>query len=261
MVLNEGDFVKVRYTGRIKETGVVFDTTSEEVAKKEGIYDEKVTFKSQPIVIGAGHVLKGLDEALVGAEVGEEKTVEIPPEKGYGQRDPKLIKVVPIKEFKRQGMTPVPGMRIEAEGRVGKVQSVGAGRVRVDFNYELAGKVLAYEVAVEEKINKTEEKIRHLLELHFKSIPPNDHEIHLEDKTAVVVLPENAKFAKEAQLAKLLVSKDVFQFMEDLDGVEFREVYERPEEPKKKVAKPKAKKKAGAKKSKAETKKAAKKKR
>jgi len=210
------------------------------VAKEEGIYDEKVVFKSQPIVIGAGHVLKGLDEALVGAEVGEEKTVEVPPEKGYGLRDPKLIKVVPIREFKRQGMTPVPGMRIEADGRVGKVQSVGAGRVRVDFNYELAGKVLEYDVAVEEKINKTEEKIRHLLELHFKSIPPNDHDIHLEDGKAVVVLPENAKFAKEAQLAKLLVSKDVFTFMEDIDKVEFREVYERPAPPEKKE-KPKAK--------------------
>jgi FKBP-type peptidyl-prolyl cis-trans isomerase SlyD len=241
MVLNEGDFVKVRYTGRVKETGEVFDTTSEEVAKEEGIYDEKVVFKSQPIVIGAGHVLKGLDEALVGAEVGEEKTVEIPPEKGYGLRDPKLIKVVPIKEFKRQGMTPVPGMRIEAEGRMGKIQSVGAGRVRVDFNYELAGKVLEYDVAVEEKINKAEEKIRHLLELHFKSIPPNDHDIHLEDGKAVVVLPENAKFAKEAQLAKLLVSKDVFTFMEDIEKVEFREVYERPKVEERKEEKPKAK--------------------
>ncbi|MDI6655690.1 MAG: peptidylprolyl isomerase, partial [Candidatus Hydrothermarchaeota archaeon] len=184
MVLQSGDFVKINYIGKIKESGRVFDTTVEQVAKENKIYDEKVQFKAVPIVIGAGHVIKGLDEALIGTEVGEKKIVEIPPAKGYGERDPKLVKVVPLKDFKKQGLTPAPGMRIEAEGRIGKVQSVGAGRVRVDFNYELAGKVLEYEVNVEEKTNKLEEKIRLLLELHFPYANPNDHEVKLENSNS-----------------------------------------------------------------------------
>lgn len=233
MVLKQGDFVRINYTGKIKGSGKVFDTTSESAAKEYGIYDPKVQaqFKPVPIIIGARHVILGLDEALVGMEVGEKKVVEILPEKGYGQRDPKLVKVVPLKDFKAQKMAPYPGMRIEAEGRVGKVQSVGAGRVLVDFNYELAGKALEYEVNVEEKINKLEEKIRLLLELHFPYANPNDHEIKHEDKRAVITLADVAKVKNEAMLGKHLVSRDVFKFL-DINEVEFREVFKKPEEKK-----------------------------
>lgn len=231
MVLQSGDFVKINYIGKIKESGKVFDTTIEKVARENKIYDEKIKFKAIPIVIGAAHVIKGLDEGLVGAEVGEKKILEIPPEKGYGQRDPKLVKVVPLKDFKKQGLNPVPGMRIEAESRIGKVQSVGAGRVRVDFNYELAGKVLEYEVNVEEKINKLEEKIRLLLELHFPYADPNDHEVKLENGKAIVTLSEIAKLRQEALLGKHYVSRDIFRFL-NLREVEFREVFKKPEAPK-----------------------------
>ncbi|MFH1773485.1 MAG: FKBP-type peptidyl-prolyl cis-trans isomerase [Methanobacteriota archaeon] len=228
MVLQNGDFVKINYIGKIKESGKVFDTTVEQVAKENKIYDEKIQFKAVPIVIGAGHVIKGLDEALIGTEVGEKKIIEIPPAKGYGERDPKLVKVVPLKDFKKQGLTPVPGMRVEADGRIGKVQSVGAGRVRVDFNYELAGKVLEYEVNVEEKTNKLEEKIRLLLELHFPYANPNDHEVKLENGKAVIILSDIAKIKQEALLAKHYVARDIFKFL-NIKEVEFREVFKKPE--------------------------------
>ncbi len=230
MVLQNGDFVKINYIGKIKESGKVFDTTIEQVARENKIYDEKIKFKAIPIVIGAAHVIKGLDEGLIGTEVGEKKIVAIPPEKGYGERDPKLVKVVPLKDFKKQGLAPVPGMRIEAEGRIGKVQSVGAGRVRVDFNYELAGKVLEYEVNVEEKINKLEEKIRLLLELHFPYADPNDHEVKLENGRAIVTLSEMAKLRQEALLGRHYVSRDIFKFL-NIKEVEFREVFKKPEAP------------------------------
>ncbi len=48
-----------------------------------GIEVENKTYNAIPIVIGGGHVLKGLEEALLGMEEGEEKTVEIPPEEGF----------------------------------------------------------------------------------------------------------------------------------------------------------------------------------
>lgn len=233
MVLQSGDFVKINYIGKIKESGKVFDTTIEKVARENKIYDEKINFKVAPIVIGAAHVIKGLDEGLVGTEVGERKILEISPEKGYGQRDSKLVKVVPLKDFKKQGLNPVPGMRIEAEGRIGKVQSIGAGRVRVDFNYELAGKVLEYEVNVEEKINKLEEKIRLLLELHFPYADPNDHEVKLENGKAIVTLSEIAKLRQEALLGKHYVSRDIFRFL-NIKEVEFREVFKKPEASEKK---------------------------
>jgi FKBP-type peptidyl-prolyl cis-trans isomerase SlyD len=237
MVLEKGDFVRINYTGRIKETGKTFDTTVESVAKKQGIYDEKIKFKAAPIVIGANHVLKGLDEALIGLEVGDKKRVVVTPEKGYGERDPKLVKIVPMKDFKKQGLKPVPGMMVEAEGKIGKVQSVGAGRVRVDFNYELAGKVLEYDVTVEEKVNKSEEKIRLLLELHLPYADPNDHEIKIEEGKAIITLSDIAKIKREAVIGKHYVARDIFEYLKGIEEVEFREVFEKPKPAEKKKEK------------------------
>ncbi|NOZ58652.1 MAG: peptidylprolyl isomerase [Euryarchaeota archaeon] len=231
MVLEKGDFVKINYTGRIKD-GEVFDTTIEEVAKQHGIYDPRMRFKAQAIVIGAGHVIPGLDEALVGMEVGEKRVVEIPPEKGFGLRDPSKVKVVPMREFRKQGLRPYPGMRIEVEGKVGRVQSVSGGRVLVDFNSELAGKTLVYEVNVEEKINKLEEKIRLLLERHFPYADPNEHEIRCEDGRAIITLSDAVKLRSDAFIAKHLVAREVFEYLEGIEEVEFQEVYRKPEEKK-----------------------------
>ncbi len=259
MVLKEGDFVRVNYTGKIKDTNEVFDTTVEKVAKEKGIYSDRMRFKPTPLVMGAGHVIKGLDEALVGMDVGEKKTAVIPPEKGYGQRDPKLVQLVPMKDFKSQGVTPVPGMRFESEGRIGRIQSVGGGRVRVDFNYELAGKALEYEVTVEEKENKLEEKIRLLLELHVPSADPNEQEISIADSKATIVLSKAASLTREAQFGKHLLARDVFKFLDKMEEVEFKEVFkrERKEEAAKAPAKKEEKEAAGEEKAKAEKKEAA----
>ncbi|MFQ5975744.1 MAG: FKBP-type peptidyl-prolyl cis-trans isomerase [Candidatus Hydrothermarchaeales archaeon] len=256
MVLEKGDFVKIEYTGRVKETGDVFDTTSEEIARKSGIYDEGVIFKSQAIVIGAGHVLKGLDEALIGSEVGEEKKVDIPPELGYGLRDPKLIKVVPVKEFRKQGITPMAGTRVELDDKIGRIQSVGAGRVRVDFNHGLAGRVLEYEFAVDEKINNTKERIRLLLERHFPYANSNDHEIKLKEKIISITLSDIIKLKNEALTGKHYVARDIFRFLEGFDTVNFTEVFKKPEKKKTKVVKKGAKKTAKKASSKAKKKKA-----
>lgn len=225
MVLAKGDFVKINYTGKIKENGRIFDTTIESVAKKEDIYRKDVQFKAAPIVIGAGHVLKGLDKALVGMEVGEKKTIELEPENAYGKRNPKLVKVVSARDFKKQGLKPVLGMRIEADGRVGKIQSVSGGRVRVDFNYELAGKVVTYEVTVEEKVNKLEEKIRLLLERHFPYADSNDHEIEVRNGKAVITL-SNTINLKDRAISREYLAKDILALLK-LNEVEFRESFKK----------------------------------
>jgi len=244
MVLQNGDFVRIDFTGRIKETGKVFDTTVEKVAKDNDIYDENTKFRAAPIVVGANHVLKGLDEALVGAEVGEKKKVSVPPEKAYGDRDPNLVKIIPMREFKKEGMSPVPGMVVEIDNKMGRVQSVGAGRVRVDFNHGLAGKALDYEVDVKEKVNKAEEKIRLLLELHFPYAEANDHEIALKAKKVNVALADIVKMRQDAAIGKHYVARDVFKFMDAVDEIVFEEAFKRPAPPKKAKAESGAKKKA-----------------
>ena len=189
--VEKGDVIKLRYTGKIKETGEIFDTTEEEVAKGAGIYKENGVYGPVPIAVGAGHVLKGLDEALEGLEVGKKYEIEVPPEKGFGKRDRKLIKTFTLGQFRRQGIIPFPGLPVEIEtegGRKlrGRVLTVSGGRVRVDFNHPYAGKHLVYEVEVVEKIEDPIGKVKAMIELRLPRVDPNKVVIEVGEKDVVV---------------------------------------------------------------------------
>ena len=71
MALQEGDFVRIRYTGRIG--GDVFDTTDEEIAKEEDVYNQMAEYGPVTIRLGSHHILAGLEEELIGKEVGTEE--------------------------------------------------------------------------------------------------------------------------------------------------------------------------------------------
>ena len=144
--MKKGDMVEVSFTGKDKNTGRVLDTTDEKTAKEAGILREKGVYKPIPVIVGQGELLKGLDEALQEMKVGEKKTIELSPEKAFGERKAELVGLVPLQEFKNKKLTPVPGMMVNINDRVGRVQSVSGGRVRLDFNHELAGKELTFEI-------------------------------------------------------------------------------------------------------------------
>ncbi len=76
VVSKPGDVLVMNYTGRL-QNGVVFDSN----------VDPKFSHV-QPFVftLGAGQVIQGWDEGLVGMKVGEKKTLTISPEKAYGSR-------------------------------------------------------------------------------------------------------------------------------------------------------------------------------
>jgi len=191
MKVKKGDVIRLHYTGKIKETGEIFDTTREDVAKKAGIYSEKGIYGPVPIAVGAGHVLKGLDKRLEGLEVGRQYKIEIPPEEGFGRRDPKLIKTFTLGQFRRQGITPFPGMPVEIESESGRklkgrVLTVSGGRVRVDFNHPYAGKHLLYEVEIVEKVEDPIEKIKAMIELRLPMVDVGKVIIEVGEKDVVV---------------------------------------------------------------------------
>ena len=204
------DFIKISYTGRVKN-GLVFDTTSKEVAKKEGVYDEKKIYALFPVVVGGGQVIPGLDEKLKGMKKGDRKKVEIPPEKGYGNKDPKLIRLVPRAVFKKERITPIPGMPIELDGRPARIQTVAGGRVRVDFNHELAGKTLTFEVKVEEKAATDADKVRFLVERSFNDSKGFD--IKLKAGTLEIRIPENAYKDRNILVRKAALAAEIFKYL------------------------------------------------
>ncbi|MEW5955264.1 MAG: peptidylprolyl isomerase, partial [Candidatus Micrarchaeota archaeon] len=142
-----GDFVRLEFTGK-DASGKVFETTREQDAKAGGLFDPRAKYSPALVVVGRGHLLPGLDEALAGAEEGTEQNIVIPKEKAFGNRDPNLVRLVPLSQFKQANVEPLPGAVVELDGRRARVQSADGGRVRVDFNHELAGQDLSYSFKV-----------------------------------------------------------------------------------------------------------------
>ena len=146
--MKDGDFVEIEYIGKIKESGDIFDLTDEELAKEKGIFNPRTIYGPITVVVGAKHVLAGLDHALLDAKPKDKKTIILEPKDGFGERNPNIVRVVPLSQFKKQNMAPTPGQYITFDqGLRGRVASVNGGRVKLDFNHPLAGKVLENEKA------------------------------------------------------------------------------------------------------------------
>lgn len=79
-----GDTVRVHYVGKFPG-GKVFDTSLEKEAIQAGIFQKGRDYKPLTVTLGAGQVIKGFNDAIVGMKPGEEKTVTLPPEQAYGK--------------------------------------------------------------------------------------------------------------------------------------------------------------------------------
>ncbi|WP_456394433.1 FKBP-type peptidyl-prolyl cis-trans isomerase [Thermococcus sp.] len=147
MKIEKGDFVVFNYTGRF-ENGEVFDTSYEDIARENDIYVEERQYGPLGVNAGVGELIQGLDEALIGMETGEKKTVIIPPEKGYGMPNEDLIVDVPRSEFENAGIEPVKGMYVMTDSGMAKIADVKEEAVSLDFNHPLAGKTLIFEIEI-----------------------------------------------------------------------------------------------------------------
>ena len=226
-----GDFILVNYTLKVKETGDTVGTTLENVARATKLYRGEERYEPSFIIIGEGWVPKGLDEALTGLELGKASTVELPPEKGYGVRDPKKVRLVPLRKFAAEGVTPVPGLQVNIDGKTAQVRSVGAGRVQVDYNHPFAGKTLIYDLTVEKLIEAEEEKVGNLLHKRIPTVDQHKFAIKLENNKLQVEVPEEAFFLEGLQVAKRTLTADVEKYMPKIDTIAFLEVFKKPAVP------------------------------
>ncbi len=228
--VKEGDLVHLEYEGWIKNPSgqeELFDTTSEELAKEHELYDEKKTYGEIPTVVGKERLMKGLDEALLGIEVGKEGGVTIPPGKGMGERDPKLVELFPIREFHRQEIDPKPGMEVHIRNRHGFVTAVTAGRVRVDFNNPLAGKTLHYKFKVKKRVKGAKAKVLAVIQMDYGG--SGDFKVKVEKGVADIVLPEVCKYDEKWFVSKYKVVSDL-RDLAGLKTIRFLEEYTKREE-------------------------------
>jgi peptidylprolyl isomerase len=225
MPLQNGDFVLVDYVARVKETNEIIDLTIESIAKKEKIIKKNGVYEPILVVLGEGWLFKPVEEELLTLEVGQSKIIEIPPLKGFGERDPKKIKIIPARELSKRGITPRVGERVELNNDVGIIRSVSGGRVTVDFNHPLAGKTLIYEVIVVKKIENILDKVREIVKRHIRTVDKNLVKIEHIGEAIKIELPESVRVIDGIEYMKRGVVKDVFKTISDVNSVIFVETY------------------------------------
>jgi peptidylprolyl isomerase len=231
MALQKGDFILINFTAKVKETNEVFDTTVEEVAKKEKLQKEGEIYEPRLIVIGENWVLKPLDESFTTMEPTKPATVEIAPDKAFGPRDPEKVKRVHIKQLAEKGINPVIGGRIEFGGKNAIIRSIGAGRALLDFNPPLAGKTLVYDVTVNKKLETNEEKIASLVHRRIPIVEEAKFKFTLADKNLTIDMPEDTFYIEGVQIAKRGIAMDVQKFFPET-SIQFIETFKAPEKPK-----------------------------
>jgi len=232
MPIKNGDFLLINYTLKVKETGEIVGTTIESVAKEAKLYRGEEHYEPFFVIVGEGWVPKGLDEALTSYEVGKANTIELPPEKAYGIRDAKKVRLVPLRKFRADGLTPVPGLQVNVDGKTAQVRAVGAGRVQVDYNHPFAGRTLIYDLTVERQVETDEDKMRKLIHREISSVDQQKFGIKIEDGRLEVEVPEEAFFLEGLQVVKRTLTADIEKFLPKYATVIFVETFKKPIETK-----------------------------
>lgn len=218
MVVQKGDYIKLSYTGKL-ENGTVFDTTDANVAKEFGVYNEQASYGPETVVVGKGFVVSGLDEDLIGKDVGYHGTLTVPPEKGFGLRRIDQIETIPVKKFKE----PIrPGVRVNVGGRTGTVENISGGRARINFNSPLAGETLTYDYTIESMIEGRDEKVAAILRMFTGK--EMEHTIVIGK--VIVEVPKDFAFNQRWLLAKGAIASELME-LEDIAEVIFQETYKK----------------------------------
>jgi len=167
--IQDGDFVRLAYTVRTIEDGDVVDTTDKEVAEEAEIDVEGYEFEPRVVIVGAGHVFPEVDDALIGAEAGDEDTVEIPAVDAFGEYDEDEVRTVSANKIDEDDR--YPGAQVTIDGDQGRLETIIGGRARVNFNHPLAGEDLEYEYEVLELVDDREEQASGLLGMYLQQAP------------------------------------------------------------------------------------------
>ncbi len=188
-MVDDGDVVEIDYVGRIRESGEIFDLTSEELAAEEGYDTTEMELGPVTALIGAHHVIPGLEDAIREMDAGDERTVQVDAGDAFGERDGDAIETFPQREFEKYDVEPRRGLVVEVDGRQGKIVSTSSGRVRVDFNHPLAGKDLEYDVEVLRVLDSVDDRIDAVLS-YYGMDEVDDLAVDIDDGAVTVTLPD-----------------------------------------------------------------------
>ena len=241
MTFKKGQLILLDYTAKIKDSGEVFETTIEDEAKKHSLHESNIKYMPKLVSVGEGWVLKGLDDALSETTSGDKKTIEVSPDKGFGERDKGKVRMIPLRKLGEDAEKVSVGDTVEIDNKKGIIRYIGSGRVQVDYNHRYAGKTILYDINIKKSLDSDDEKISEIL----KSRLPIENEKVAYKKNGTIVdvtVPEEIFRADGLAIIKHFVQTDLFKFVTSLTKVNFVETYENKQTPKpKSEEKPKSK--------------------
>ncbi|ABW01304.1 peptidylprolyl isomerase [Caldivirga maquilingensis] len=226
MVLQKGDYILLDYTMLTKEDGKVIETTIEEKAKEANIYDPNQAYGPRLIILGETKIFEPLEEALLKSDEGSEVTVEVPPEKAFGLRDQGKVKVVSIREFYRAGKVPRVGDIVEYNNQRARVISVSSGRVILDFNHPLAGKVIVVNAKVVKRLTTDEEKVKEIVRQYLPRLDMSRVEAKHENGQVTIKLPSEVLFIEGIGTVKFRIAEELAQRFTDVKKIVYVEELE-----------------------------------
>ena len=150
MMVQDGMVVSLEYSLRL-DGGEVIDSSAD----------------GEPLLFlqGAGQIITGLEQALYGIAVGDEKQVTVAPADGYGEMDPQGVQFFPASNFP-DDMELEVGMALQAQDNSGHVYTVYVSEVQedgvmLDFNHPLAGETLHFQAKIADLRPATDEELAH----------------------------------------------------------------------------------------------------
>ena len=235
--MQKGDIIRWEFEGWTlgpkPEENELFETTSESLAKSHDIFKEGAVWGPAPLVVGADRLVKGLESSVLAAEMGKEVEVTIPPSEAYGDRDPKKVEihslgeVLRLPEYRKGEDEPAPGKRIVLGNKAGTIMTVRGGRVRIDFNHDLAGKTLKYKYTLKSRAETPLEKVQAVLEMHYGR--PGDFRVQVHDDHAEITVMEQCKYDPQWIITKLQVVSDLREYA-GMANIRLVEEYVKPAE-------------------------------
>lgn len=229
-VVGEKSVILIDYSATTKDNGIVFDTTMEEVAKDSGIYKEGDRYEPMLVAIGWNWLLAAVEEELIGLKVGDSKTVEVPPDKGAGPKDPRKIKMIAKTKLAKQKARPIKGESITFGNERGIITAVFGRQVRVDFNSPLAGRALEFDVTIRDIISDPLDKLKAVIKRRMPGIPDEEFNFSLSKKIISVDMPWRTRYIPDVQYAEIGIAADALKVIPDAKQVKLSVIFDRPEE-------------------------------
>jgi FKBP-type peptidyl-prolyl cis-trans isomerase SlyD len=229
-MLQKNDFIEIEYTAKTKNDGIIFDTTDEKIAKENKLDQENTPYGPIIICIGQNQVIAGLDKDLEGKEAGKEYTITLQPEDAFGKKSAKLVQLIGTRKFIEQQIAPQPGLQVNIDGMMVTIKTVSGGRVLVDFNHPLSGKVIEYSLKINRKVEDDLEKLKGYLKLGtgIKEI-----KAEIKEGKARVELPMELEKEIKEDLSRHII--EIIPSIKEIDFVreEKKEEEKKPSEAKK----------------------------